>query len=462
MAATKQRLRTLYPHQRTELRTLLRQDLIALFWRMRLGKTLAAIRWAEHRREGPVFVVAPLSVLSTWRDELLLEGLASYQVSGPVVSRAEVAQAQLDKGLNWILCNYEGLSYRHDKRTYPSPLAQMDWDTVILDESACIRSPKAMRSKVAVRHLSAAPRKALLSGMPNPENPILDYVMQYQFLFGSFLEFKNFWRYRQSRFDATGFDWIPKRGTIAEAKRLIQRTSSQLTRKQAGFFTPKVYEKRMVELPSAIRKLYDAVERNYELGEEETKYAVVARTWLHRIVGGFAELEQYHHSAKIDEVVSLLTGELVDEPVLIFFRFNRELHAVALRLRNLGLNVLTITGQTRVADRHLRRQKFQEGKCRIMLLQTRVVQYGLDFSHAQSTIYYSNYDEYDLRAQSEDRTITVASEEPRLYIDIVVRDTVDEDIWDAGRMKASDNAAFRSNIVESTRRRALRNATFGD
>lgn len=459
MTATTHQLRKLYPHQRTELRTLLRRDQIALFWSMRLGKTLAVIRWAEHRREGPVLVVAPLSVLSTWREELLLEGLASYRVSGPVVSRAEDAQTQLDKGLSWILCNYEGLSYRHERKTYPSPLAQMNWDTVILDESACIRSPKAMRSKVAVSCLSSAPRKAILSGMPNPENPILDYVMQYQFLFGSFFEFKNFWRYRQSRFDSIGFDWIPKQGTIAEAKRLIRRTASQLTRKQAGFFTPKVYEKRTVELPSAIRKLYDAVERNYELGEEETNYAVVARTWLHRIAGGFAELDPYQHSAKIDEVVTLLIGELVGEPVLIFFRFNRELHAVALRLRNLGLSVLTITGQTRVADRHLRRQQFQEGKYNIILLQTRVVQYGLDFSRAQSTIYYSNYDEYDLRAQSEDRTITVASEEPRLYIDIVVQNTVDEDIWDAGRMKASDNAAFRSNIIESSRRRNLRNAS---
>ncbi len=450
-------MKKLREHQKTCLKAIRGQTKLALFWRMRLGKTLVAIRWAKSFKPSSVLVICPPSVIETWEEHLEEEGIFYSVLSGPVPVRKMIAQSAQQEGVRWAITNYEGVVQRSDSR-FPSPasfISELSWDVVILDESTAIRNPKAKRTKILCKHLVFVPCKAILSGLPNPENPILDYFEQYRFLYGSFLGHSNYWDFRRANFHERGYEWLPEMGTTKKVRKLIQETAQTLTRKQAGFFTPKVHESRYVDLPTECRREYDSTENQFaKLSGEETKYTVVKRTWMQRIAGGgYEENDEtgsfpwWNH--KIDELFSLLTGELRDSKVLVFFRFNYELQKARLRATSLGLHGVSITGKAPRAQRKRSRRLFQKDPLtRIAFVQTRVVQFGLDFSAADSVIFYSNWDEAEIRTQAEDRAISTSKKEPVLYIDLISRDTVDEDIHTALQEKRVNSIAFKVRLTE--------------
>ena len=130
----KKKLRPLMPHQKSALTWARKFRRIALFLEMRLGKTLVAIRWAKHKPyKTKILVVAPLSVLPTWQEELVKEGVSPNDIQfirGSLSERLKIS-SYVD---GWFLINYESL------RATPS-LASRRWTHMILDESMRIRNP---------------------------------------------------------------------------------------------------------------------------------------------------------------------------------------------------------------------------------------------------------------------------------------------------------------------------------
>lgn len=135
-------------------------DRLALWWRHRLGgiladdmglgKTLQVLALIAHAREGgerrPALVVAPTSVLGTWRDEVsrFAPGLAvtvrdtTTGKGGPIPGDADV-----------VVTSYTVL--RLDEQAF----AAVDWAIVVLDEAQFVKNPRT-RLHRAVKELRAS------------------------------------------------------------------------------------------------------------------------------------------------------------------------------------------------------------------------------------------------------------------------------------------------------------------
>jgi SNF2 family DNA or RNA helicase len=451
-------VKTLFPHQEDALKYAVTREHVALFMEMRLGKSVVSIRWAkpllQPAGQGGAMIVAPLSTLKGWERELHDEGETDvvWLTGCSVAERTKRASAPH----SWYLINYESL--RGWKDGY-----QIPWSVLILDESTRIRNPKAQITKLVNRRYFDVPHRAILSGLPNPES-YRDFFEQMRFISsdGTFMGFSNFWAWQERFFFQVGYDWIPKRKPVSARDKIKQAVRDQafvLTRKEAGVGSSKVYETRTVKCSPAQRRALHDVKKHFRFDGDrdlETKSAGVQFLWMQRISGGFSpdrDNPEWLDSGKVDELVTLLTGELKNEQVVVWFRFNEELAATYHTLREKGIDAVAITGATDVDKRNVRQLRFQSGDARVICIQVGVGRYGLDLSAADTAIYYSNTYEYEARAQSEDRIVHVRKKQPLLYIDLVTEGTPDEDAVDALRDKDVDARSFMSNFLSRVRSR---------
>jgi SNF2 family DNA or RNA helicase len=128
---------------------------------MGLGKTIQAIALLLHRREtgqhGPTLLVCPTSVISNW-----LRELGRF---APSLHCRSIATGEEAGGVERIARQHDVLvtSYAVASRN-ASPLAEVDWDGVILDEATNVKNADTLRAQ-SVRQFRAAYRLAL-TGTP--------------------------------------------------------------------------------------------------------------------------------------------------------------------------------------------------------------------------------------------------------------------------------------------------------
>lgn len=438
-------MRPLFPHQQHALDYAADRRSIALFMEMRLGKSAVAIRWlrAKARR---VLVVGPMSVLPGWIDELVLEGFDPSRVcwlTGPVKERIHRVKTDQDLGYpTWYLINYEAL-LRGGKA-----FSELRWDGIILDESTRIRNSKARITKLLCRRFATVPRKAILSGLPAPESP-MDYFSQMVFLHGSFMGTNNFWEWRHRHFYEAHWEWLPKKGSLQRIQASLRTLAFTLTRKEANLGGRKVYESRYVDMTPPQRQAYQEIRKNFQFAGLRTKWATTRMVWLARVAGGFTPgiPSERLTDAKIDELVTLLTGELKQEFVVVWFKFNAELAAVFHRLRREKISATAILGATPPPLRHARRKRFQAGEVRVLLIQIKCGQFGLDCSAASTAIYFSNSYALEERLQSEARIEHAKKQDTLLYLDLVTRRTVNEAEVRTLRSKKLTANVFTSRLI---------------
>lgn len=390
---------------------------IALFLQMRLGKTLIAIRQAE-LDPGPTLVVCPLSTIASWERELGLEGLAFVSLTGSTRQKLR-AYYSAPEGVRWFITNPEGV------RAHPDLLLACGWRWVILDESTCIRNPRAKITKVFRR--CVAPNRMILTGMPCPEGPE-DFFEQMAFLRGEFMGCRTFWEWRAKYMVPGVFSWEVPPSTRKKVAVEVKKLAHCLTAEQAGLHMPRVYETRVVTLPANVRRVYRQVVREYRLGDAETKWPLVAQTWLSQLSSGIVPLQydterRFYSRHKIKELESLLKTELAHEQVLVFSRFTREIEEIT---RALPWAVV-MTGSTPKARRGEIMSDFRRGRTRLLVAQEQKVgEKGIDLSAAGTIVFMSNSWSWETRSQCEARADNPNRKYPTLIIDIVAGRTVDE------------------------------------
>lgn len=408
---------------------------------MRLGKTLCVIRGLGETPR--ILVVAPMVGLWAWKRELQLERIRSVcTIAGNRKQRVEA----LRQSCQWNLINYEGV------RSTPEVLEEI-WDAIVLDECRRISNPKAQITKTLVNWSMKQRRikRIILSGNPAPESP-LEYFEQMRFLYGSFLGCDNYWKFRNYFFRELGpHEWIPKPSAVGRIKEAVHEDAFVLTRKEAGIGDFKVYERRVIELSPTARKAYEGVKKEFLFilqGKElaSTKWVPVQYMWLQQIASGFFQQRVVDHG-KLKELVQLLQGDLRTEQVVVWFRFNSGLFEAARLLRKAGISSREIMGTVPPVVREQHINDFRSGKVRTLLCQIKTTKEAIDLSHCSTAIYFSNSHSLDERVQSEDRILHTAKKDPLLYIDLVARDTVDEDIVDLLQEKKVASRFFMSKLL---------------
>jgi SNF2 family DNA or RNA helicase len=94
-----------------------------------------------------------------------------------------------------------------------------------------------------------------------------------------------------------------------------------------------------------------------------------------------------------------------------------------------------MTGATDRVKRRTLIKGFRKGKYRVLVIQQKIGMMGLNLSTADTDIYYSNMWENEVRSQCEKRTELMTKKVPILHIDLMTRDSVDEEIVPALKEK---------------------------
>lgn len=427
-------MREALPHQKQALHRLRGVANVALLWDMRLGKTLTIIRWAS-QWGGSILVVAPKGVLRTWAEELALEGFPSTSLFA--LDRAELPD-DFEPDPGWYLTNYEGLSERGHRtsggrsKAVPSAVAAAKWNTVIIDESVSIKNPQALRTKVCRRWLGRAAHRAILSGLPHPESS-LDAFEQLAFVFGRWMGCESYWGFRQRWYvmaDPFGQVWSPKRGTLQHFREELQSRCLRLTKQDAGLERRRVHEVRHVTLPTKVRKCYVELRKHFRIGETQTKWRLTQYNWLSRLASGVYDFPGVpSHRAKLDELAYVTQGDLVNERLVVWYRFLAEGRAIASLLRNQGRWVGNIHGSVSPEDRHAYVRRFGKRERAVLCCQEGCGRYGLDFSAGSVAIYFSLGPSHNTYGQTLERLIHPRKRGSVLYVYLLASDTVDEQAY---------------------------------
>lgn len=211
----------------------------------------------------------------------------------------------------------------------------------------------------------------------------------------------------------------------------------------------KVFEKRFLEFPKDIRKIYDKTEKEMILEcpgyVVSTKWITSAWNWLRQLCGGFAQARRIW-DGKMTELLELAKGELRNEKIVVWCCYNQEVVMLNDILNKNKIPSMKMTGADHMDSRATILHSFSKGKTRVLVLQQAVAQTGMDLSAADTAIYYSSPPGQMARLQTEDRILSLRKKNPLLYIDLVVKDSVDEDVMEIlkGKIALSDLSLTRA------------------
>jgi hypothetical protein len=457
-------MRVPYPYQVPAIEWALPLDRCPVLMDKRLGKSLIAIRWALAKPAKRVLFVSPKSAIPDLMRDLERDGQNYVLLDGAMDKRTELleeADGLFGDGRLFCITNPQGITSvgRKGNKSGPSPVGLYPWECVIWDEPVYgLRNPGTLINKVAQQWLSRAKYKMFLSGEIAPEGS-RDIFEPMRWLYGQFMGFKNFWRWRDAHFMNFGFEWIEKYGHKQQIKDALRRLAFRMTREEAGVGSdlPPHKERRFCELPPRIRRVYEDATKFYHLAWDqdgvqkiqEARYALETSMWLAQIAGGYLkdnqELDSPH---KAQLLLDLLRHEYPHEKVVILFRFNRELGKSAELMEKEWPKhppYRIIWGHGETADIRVRKQiqqDFNEGPLQYLFIQVKCCMYGLDLSGADVMIRYSLPYSFNEVSQSADRIIHPAKKRILSYVDLVTKDTVDEDVVEAAQDKRLESRFY--------------------
>jgi SNF2 family DNA or RNA helicase len=421
----------------------------ALFMEMRLGKSLTILRFlGEYMRPTKrVLIISPKSVLKSWENELKKEYMFDYEIL--VGKNREEKIEKLNNGAQYILVNFESVE-RLD-------LGSIDWGAVVLDESYRIHNPRSGITKYMLKHFTHVKYKYILCGNPIPENQ-MNIISQAMFMQNTLYGHDNFYSFRVAYYDKSplGYDWDPKPGTKALIYSWMHRNCYVLKRKDVNMGSAKVYERRYTQLEGSQKTSYNKMLKRFEADEVSTNLVITQALYLSMLASGlfltkeierFTEGYKWHNTNKIKLLIELLTGELKGDQVIVWCRFLNEIREITKQLSENNISNFVIDGSVPIEDRENFRLNFHANKYQVAIMQIQTGKVGLDFSCADTAIYYSNDYSCDARVQSEDRVVHPQKTTPVLIIDLLTENTIDEDVLDLLKEKSSNSALLMSKLL---------------
>ncbi|MBI3987596.1 MAG: DEAD/DEAH box helicase, partial [Lentisphaerae bacterium] len=399
-----------------------------------LGKTvqLLAHLLAEKqngRLKSPCLIVAPTSVLQSWRQEIskFTPKLTVLEAIGPDRQPllADAGRADL------ILTSY-GL-VRNDVAHY----AKLKLSHVVLDEAQFIKNAASQTAR-AVCCLNS-PRRFCLTGTPI-QNHLGELWSLFQFLMPGFLgseqEFQR--RFRTPIEDGQS----PERRAIL-ARRLapfiLRRTKEEVAKE----LPPRTEIVQTVSLSPRQGELYEAIRLAMESRvQEEIRGRGLARSQI-VVLAALLKLRQLccdprlthpeeklsipEDSCKLEALLELLP-EMIEEgrKILLFSQFTTMLALIETALKEIAIPYVILTGSTKDRTEPVRR--FQAGEVPLFLISLKAGGFGLNLTAADTVIHYDPWWNPAAEAQASDRAHRIGQDKPVFIYKLVAEGTVEAKI----------------------------------
>ncbi|MBE9029400.1 DEAD/DEAH box helicase [filamentous cyanobacterium LEGE 11480] len=413
---------------------------------MGLGKTLQALALILSRSpDGPTLVVAPLSVCMNWISEV-----AKFAPSLNVVQLgAGDRQVILDRlGANDLLvCSY-GLLQQVD---VSAMLAQVQWQTVVLDEAQAIKNSQTKRSKAAMK--LPAGFKLITTGTPI-ENHLGELWNLFRFINPGLLGTPDQFKQRFSAAIEKGED--PR--VRENLRKLIQPFMLRRTKAQVLSELPPRTEILMpVELSKEEIAFYEALRQ--EVVTKLTDPDVMVTGQHVQVLAAIMKLRRACcnpalvqprikvPSSKLAMFAELITELLEnDHKALVFSQFVDHLGILRDYLDHQGIAYQYLDGQTPVKQRKKRVDAFQNGEGDVFLISLKAGGTGLNLTAADYVIHMDPWWNPAVEDQASDRAHRMGQQRPVTIYRLVAKGTIEEQIVDLHHQKRD----LASSLLEGT------------
>lgn len=427
------------PHEYQKYATefILNHPVAAVLLEMGLGKsviTLTAIYELMLNRfeVGKVLVIAPLRVArDTWPAEIEkwdhLKGLTYSVVIGTESDR----KAALRQKANLYLINRENVDWLITKSGYP-----FDYDMVVIDELSSFKSASAKRFKSLLKVRPKIKRIVGLTGTPS-SNGLMDLWAEFRLLdmgerLGRFItHYRNNFFVPDKRNQQMVFSYKPRAGAEDAIYRLISDIT--ISMKSADYLKmPKcLYNEVEVKLSDKECAVYDELrhEMVVALGDEEidaSNAAALSGKLLQMANGAIYndDREVFHiHDRKLDALEDLIEGAN-GKPVLVAYWFNHDLDRIKKRFK-----VREIKTSKDIRD-------WNNSDIPIAVIHPASAGHGLNLQSGGSTLVWFGLTwSLELYQQTNARLWRQGQKETVVIHHIITKDTVDEDVMKALRLK---------------------------
>jgi len=326
------------------------------------------------------------------------------------------------------------------------------FDHLIIDESSMWKAHDSQRFRSLKNELHRIGRRWILTGTPAP-NSLMDLWAQMfivdlgKSLGGYITHFRNAFC-RPSAYNKFQYELLP-----GAAEEIYDRVKPLVLRMAAKDYLdmPKlVYNAVVVELPPAVRVLYDRFERDFfavikEHPIESPTAAVLGMRLRQLANGGIYNQDGdplHVHDAKVGALKEL--AEVIDKPLLVFYEFK---HDVARIRAALGAHIPNLSGDKNpeqlIAD-------FAAGKIKMLLAHSQSGGYGLNLQDNCADVVWfglpwsrGNYDQANARVWRQGQQ----SERVTIH-HIVAKDTMDQRVESVLRHKGKTQADLLHAVTE--------------
>jgi SNF2 family DNA or RNA helicase len=405
---------------------------------MGLGKTVQtiahiALEVESGRLRKPVLIVAPVSALGNWKQELtrFAPELSVHTWHG---AQRRKSLSRLN-GIQIIVTAYPLLLIDSEI------LLARDFGLVILDEAQMIKNPASKVSQMA-RALRADGRLCL-SGTP-VENHLGELWSLFDFLQPGLLgDERHFQRQYRTPIERNG-DRTRAEALSARLAPFLLRRTKDLVAKE---LPPKVEIIESITLDEKQRDFYDGVRlAMHQRIQEVVRQQGLARSQI-TILDALLKLRQVccdprlvrmngagadgspatavPPSAKL-EWLSTVLPELVAEGrrILLFSQFTSMLRLIESVVSELAIPYCLLTGETQ--DRTAVVQRFQSGEVPLFLISLKAGGTALNLTAADTVIHYDPWWNPAVEAQATDRAHRIGQTKSVFVYKLIAQDTVEE------------------------------------
>ena len=307
---------------------------------------------------------------------------------------------------------------------------------MIVDESTCIKNPKAQQTKAVMRLAKQTERRWILNGTPITQGP-LDLYSQCKFLDANSIPEKTMTTFKHAyaiertmTMGNRSFNKVVGYQNLDQLTKNIEPFSLRLEKKDCLDLPEKTFTPVYVELTAEQERVYQSIKNDSIAmlqGELVTTTMALTRIIkLHQILTGFVITDD-------DKTVNLRNNRITilqqlaetTTPLVVFCAYKHNVVQIKKALKD--YKVVSYTGDDSTAQKNDSVRAFQDGEADIFV-GTSAAAKGLTLTRASTMVYYSNNYSLENRLQSQDRIHRIGQDNKCTYIDLVVPNSIDETI----------------------------------
>jgi SNF2 family DNA or RNA helicase len=409
---------------------------------MGLGKTLQTIAFIESEviengdNRKPCLVIAPSSLVYNWKSEIekFAPNLKTLVISGTKDER-EAKRREIEEA-DVVITSYPLI--RRDVEEYKD----IKFRYCILDEAQQIKNPSSINAQ-SVKDIKAQGYFAL-TGTPI-ENTLTELWSIFDFLMPGYLLSHGKFLKKYETPIVKGKDAVALEQLNKHVKPFILR---RLKKDVALELPPKIEHKLIVEMTEEQKRLYAAyiAEAKSEIDSEikekgfnRSKFKILSTlTRLRQICcDPSVFIENYDGDSGKLEVLDNILEQSINEGhrILLFSQFTTVLRNIEKRLVNNNIEYMYLDGQTKIEERAIMVNEFNEGKGNIFLISLKAGGTGLNLTGADVVIHFDPWWNPAVEDQATDRAHRIGQQKTVEVIKLISQGTIEEKIYNLQEKK---------------------------